>query len=282
MLLTKKHGFYESSRIVYIRTVDISPNPAQPRKLFDSDGLRELADSIARYGVLQPLSVRRNMDGYSYTLVAGERRLRAAKLAGLGEVPCVVLDVDRRESAILALIENLHRRDLDFIEEAEGLNNLIKVWGLSQEETARRVGRSQSAVANKLRILRLPRDMLREIKEAGLTERHARALLRLPEGDREGALGHIIENGLNVAGTEEYIDSLLSRDEKRKEESERGSGRQIFVIKDVRVFLNTINRGMDIMRRSGIPAECGRSETDTDIVLTIKLPKGPRHRGKGD
>ncbi|MBQ3403914.1 MAG: ParB/RepB/Spo0J family partition protein [Oscillospiraceae bacterium] len=282
MLLTKRHGLYESSRIVYIRTLDISPNPAQPRKSFDPDSLKELAESISRYGVLQPLSVHRNRDGYSYTLVAGERRLRAAKQAGLDEVPCVVLDVDRRESAILALIENLHRRDLDFIEEAEGLNNLIQVWGMSQDEAARRVGRSQSAVANKLRILRLPVDMLCTIREAGLTERHARALLRLPDERRERALRHIIDEGLNVAGTERYIDELLAAGEKRAEKGGKNSGRRIYVLRDVRVFLNTINRGMDIMRKSGIPAECGRSETDTDIVLTIKLPKRPGPASRGD
>lgn len=268
MPLRKKCGLYESNKIINLPVEDILPNPSQPRKQFDNDALRELAMSIMKYGVLQPLAVHRR--GLSYELVAGERRLRAAKLAGEKTVPCVVLDVDMSESAVLALVENLHRRDLDFIEEAEGISQLITLYNLSQEEAAKRVGKSQSAIANKLRILKLPKDVLYIIREYGLSERHARALLRLDnDEDRTAVLKKIIQRGLNVAKTEEYIDDLL----RKKAEPEKRPAQPMFVLKDVRLFLNTVNKGMSMMKQSGIDAEYGRSETDTDIILTIKIPK---------
>ena len=269
MPFNKKNKLYESSRISYLPVAEILPNPAQPRKQFEPEPLGELALSIRRYGILQPLTVRRV--GRCFELVAGERRLRAAKLAGLSEVPCIVLEASPEETSILALIENLHRQDLDFIEEAEGIHQLISRYNLSQEEVARRIGKSQSAVANKLRVLRLPGEILYILKDAGLTERHARALLSLENDDqRILALNVIIRKGYNVARTEEYINWLLSKDE-----GDNGKiARPVFVLKDVRLFLNTVNRGMSMMKESGINAEYGKSETDTDIILTIKIPKG--------
>ncbi len=269
MPLVRKQGLFESKKISFISTELIVPNPVQPRRTFEPKALAELSDSIARYGVLQPLTVRRLAHGYE--LVAGERRLRAARLAGLAEVPCIVMDISPVESSLIALVENLQRRDLDFIEEAEGLMKLIELYGLSQEEAARRVGRSQSAVANKLRLLRLSPDILGIIKQARLTERHARALLRLEtEADRVTVLGSIIKRGLSVAKTEEYIDYYIGQ---KNEPPVKKSGRTTYVLKDVRVFLNTVTRGMDMMKRSGIDAQQSRSDTDTDIVLTIKIPK---------
>lgn len=268
MAFAKKYGLYESSRISYLAVSEISPNPSQPRKQFEQESLRELADSIRRYGILQPLTVHRT--GKNYELISGERRLRAAKLAGLTEVPCIVLDVKPTQTSVLALVENLHRQDLDFIEEAEGIYQLISLHGLTQEEAAQQLGRSQSAIANKLRILRLPGEILYILKDAGLTERHARALLRLESDDqRILALNVIIRKGYNVARTEEYIGWLLS-----KGEAEEKNNRPLYVLKDVRLFLNTVSRGMSMMKESGIHAECGKSETDTDIILTIKIPKG--------
>ena len=269
MPLVRKQGLFESKRISFISTELIIPNPMQPRRTFEPKALAELSDSISRYGVLQPLTVRRLAHGYE--LVAGERRLRAAKLAGLAEVPCLVMDISPVESSLIALVENLQRRDLDFIEEAEGLMKLIELYGLSQEEAARRVGRSQSAVANKLRLLRLSPDILGIIKQARLTERHARALLRLEtEADRVNVLGSIIKRGLSVAKTEEYIDYYLGQ---KNEPPVKKGGRTTYVLKDVRVFLNTVTRGMDMMKRSGIDAQQSRSDTDKDIVLTIRIPK---------
>lgn len=271
--LVKKRGLYESARIVFIPVDEISPNPAQPRKHFDKEALAELSDSIARYGVLQPLTVRRM--NRSFELVAGERRLRAAKLAGLGDVPCLILEVDMEESSLIALVENLQRRDLDYIEEAEGLQQLIRMYGMRQDEAARRVGKSQSAVANKLRLLKLPGEILYILREAKLSERHARALLRLDSNeDRFKVLEYIIKKGLNVAKAEEYIDFFLA--EKEEPAAPKSAAKPIYAIKDVRLFLNTISRGMDMMKQSGIEAQSVRDETDTDIILTIKIPKVSR------
>jgi ParB family chromosome partitioning protein len=274
MRLKKRRGLYESRKISFVPVGDIRPNPDQPRKHFDADGLRELAASIARYGILQPLTVRRRGGGYE--LVSGERRLRASKLAGLQEVPCIVLDVDGHESSILALIENLQRKDLSFIEEAEALSCLIHKHAYKQEEVARLVGLSQSAVSNKLRLLRLPQDLLHAIEDVGLTERHARALLRLE--DEEGQMAvfeQIVRRGLNVAATEELVDSYLAK----KSDKPRETNKPLYVIKDVRIFLNTLSRSMMLMKQSGIQAESVQNETDKEIIVTIKIPK-PSHKAE--
>ena len=259
--------------IVYICTEDIAPCPVQARKIFDEDSLRELSESIRDYGILNPLTFRSR--GGRYELVAGERRLRAAKLAGLREVPCIVIDVDMENASLISLIENLQRRDLDFIEEANGISQLIHMFGMSQEEAARRIGKSQSAVANKLRLLRLPDDVLDALRANSLTERHGRALLRLPTADaRRAALAHIIENDLNVAATEEYIETLLSAPSPEAPEEKRSEPRRTFVLKDVRVFLNTLSRSIDLMKQGGIDAGMHREETEDRLILTISIPKG--------
>ena len=259
-------------RVLTLRVEDIRPNPHQPRQTFDDEGLRELASSIRRHGILQPLTVR-SAGGGKWELVAGERRLRAAKLAGLEKVPCIRREADDRESALLALVENLQRRDLDFIEEANGINQLIRMFGMSQEEAARRIGKSQSAVANKLRLLRLPPDVLEALRQNGLTERHGRALLRLPDGDRQrAALLYIIDNGLTVAATDAYIDALLQEPEPEPEPPRPGS-RRTFVLKDVRVFLNSLSRSIDLMKQGGIDAGVQREETEDRLILTISIPK---------
>ena len=193
--------------IVYLRTDELTPNPVQPRKRFDDESLEELSGSIKSYGILNPLTVRLRCG--KYELVAGERRLRAAKLAGLEEVPCILIDVNMEDASLIALVENLQRRDLDFIEEALGISQLIRMFGMSQEEAARRIGKSQSAVANKLRLLKLPSDVLESLRQNGLTERHGRALLRLPNPvAQRAALEYIVDNGLTVAATDAYIDAL--------------------------------------------------------------------------
>ena len=261
--------------ILYLRADELSPNPVQPRRRFDDEALAELSESIKTYGILNPLTVR--LRGGKYELVAGERRLRAAKLAGLQEVPCILLDVNMEDASLIALVENLQRRDLDFIEEAAGINQLIRMFGMSQEEAARRIGKSQSAVANKLRLLKLPPDVLEALRENGLTERHGRALLRLqrPEAQRE-ALAYIIDNGLTVAATDAYVDALLSRPEPEPEppaEAEKPEHKRTFVLKDVRVFLNTLSRSIDLMKQGGIDAGVQRQETEDSLILTISIPK---------
>ena len=259
--------------IIYLRTDELTPNPVQPRKRFDDEALAELSDSIKNYGILNPLTVRLRCG--KYELVAGERRLRAAKMAGLREVPCILLDVNMEDASLIALVENLQRRDLDFIEEANGINQLIRMFGMSQEEAARRIGKSQSAVANKLRLLRLPQDVLEALRQNGLTERHGRALLRLPDSESQrAALLYIIDNGLTVAATDAYIDALLQAPEPEVPEAPRAEGRRTFVLKDVRVFLNTLSRSIDLMKQGGIDAGVRREETEDQLILTISIPKG--------
>ena len=260
-------------RVIYLKPDELAPNPVQPRKRFDEESLSELCESIKSYGILNPLTVRARNGGYE--LVAGERRLRAAKLAGLTEVPCILLDIDIQDSNLIALIENLQRRDLDFIEEAAGLYQLIRIFGLSQEEAARRIGKSQSAVANKLRLLKLPEDILEALRENGLTERHGRALLRLSTPQKQrAALEYILENDLTVAATDAYVDALLqSPAPEPEEEKEQPQPKRSFILKDVRVFLNTLSRSLDMMKQGGIDAGMRREETEDSLILTISIPK---------
>ena len=266
MPLLRRKGLFESNRVLFLPIAAISPNPDQPRRRFSREGLEELAASIREHGVLQPLSVRRTPQGYE--LISGERRLRAARMAGLTEAPCIVVNVDSQGSSLLALVENLQRRDLDFVEEAAALDRLIRTYGLSQEEAARRIGKSQSAVANKLRLLKLDPEALALLRERGFTERHARALLRLedPAAQREAAR-HVAEQGLTVAKTEEYVERLLAGADKPRK-------RPTLLLRDVRFFLNTVTRGLDLMRSAGVAADCRRQETDRAICLTITIPKG--------
>ena len=251
----RRTGILESGRVLYLPLGSIRPNPAQPRRVFDPAGLQELADSIREYGILQPLTVRRRENGYE--LIAGERRLRAAGMAGLTQAPCLVAAVDEEASGMLALVENLQRRDLDFIEEAEGLARLMKTWGLSQEQAAR-----------KLRLLRLSPSVLAELRLHGLSERHARALLKLRSEDEQlRVVGQIVQGGWTVAKTEAYIESLLQPPAPPKREF---GG---FVLRDVRVFFNSVNRQLDLIRSAGVDAQSQRQETEREIVLTIRIPK---------
>lgn len=270
----QRKGEFLSTRVQYIPLGRIRPNPQQPRRSFDEEGLAELAASIRSCGILQPLTVRRAGEGYE--LVAGERRLRAARIAGLREVPCLVAQVGEEDSALLALMENLQRRDLDCWEEAQAIARLISRYGLSQEEAARRLGRAQPTVANKLRLLRLPEDVRALLRENGLTERHARALLRLqdPEVQRRAA-GDMARRGMNVAQAEAYVKKLLQSDQVTPPR-----GRSTYIIKDVRLFLNSVDRGLHLMRQAGVDAGWNRQDTDREILLTIRIPK--RASGKID
>ena len=270
----QRKGEFLSTRVQYIPLGRIRPNPQQPRRSFDEEGLAELAASIRSCGILQPLTVRRAGEGYE--LVAGERRLRAARIAGLREVPCLVAQVGEEDSALLALMENLQRRDLDCWEEAQAIARLISRYGLSQEEAARRLGRAQPTVANKLRLLRLPEDVRALLRENGLTERHARALLRLqdPEVQRRAA-GDMVRRGMNVAQAEAYVEKLL-----QSAQVTPPRGRSTYIIKDVRLFLNSVDRGLHLMRQAGVDAGWDRQDTDREILLTIRIPK--RESGKID
>ena len=256
-----------------VRISEISRNPNQPRRYFDPEANATLAESIRQYGELNPLTVRRTAGG-GYELVAGERRLRAARVAGLTDVPCLLINADGEDSSVIALVENLQRRDLDFFEEANGFKRLIDQFGLTQEEAARKVGKTQSAVANKLRLLRLSQQNMELIRRNNLTERHARALLRLSEeADRINVTNYIIEHELNVCRTEEYIDEFLKAKEKPEPLPEQDGGRHVVrLFKDVRFFLNTLNRAVGVMVDAGIGATVQQQESDDGLTLTISIP----------
>lgn len=258
----------EENRVRQIPLVQICPGKAQPRKNFSNEELLELAKSIQENGVLQPLTVRKaGLAGFE--LIAGERRLRAAALAGSEKVPCLVIDCDDQQAAIYSLLENLQRVDLDPFEEAEGIEKLIQEWHITQEEAAKRLGKKQSTIANKLRLLRLAPEEREAIQRAGLTERHARAVLKLKDGElRSIALRHMIERGLNVKQTENFVERLLEKNR----EQERKSHRRI-IIKDVRIFMNTINKAVDTMRLSGIDAFTDQKETEEYIECVVRIPK---------
>lgn len=260
MQCQKLKTYMESGRVVFLPPKGIRANPSQPRQVFDQEALEELAGSIRQHGILQPLSVRRV--GTGYELVAGERRLRAALLAGLSEVPCIVMQMDDRESGLAALVENLQRQDLDFIEEARGISRLMELTDMNQEQTARLLGKSQSAVANKLRLLRHSEPVLEALRRERLTERHGRALLKLPqEQDKLDAIAQISRQGLSVAQTEKYIQSLLRHKPQAPARTNVGA------------FLNSLTLSLSRMQSCGIPAVSERRETDSQIVLTITIPK---------
>ncbi|MCI9505919.1 MAG: ParB/RepB/Spo0J family partition protein [Oscillospiraceae bacterium] len=265
--MEKKKTLFQSNRIYQIPIDRIVPNPRQPRRHFDSQAMKELSESIRQHGMLQPISVQKTGEGF--VLVAGERRLRAAAMAGLTRVPCLLVRGSDRDSALLALIENLQRCDLHYTEEAAAIARLISSYDMSQEEAARRLGRSQSAVANKLRLLKLSPECVDKLRQYHLTERHARALLRL-EGNEQriAAACYMGEKQLNVAASEEYIEGLL-----QKKQRENAVKRSVYVIKDVRLFLNSVDRSMENIRRAGVDARCDKQESEDTITITIQIPK---------
>lgn len=279
----------EYSSIHRIPIDRICPNPAQPRKHFDEEAILRLADSIRQVGILQPISVRRltgdrSPAGGLFELVAGERRLRAAKLLGLRDVPCILVDAEGSRSAELAIIENLQREDLNMFEQASAIALLIDIYDLSQEQTARRLSLSQPCVANKLRLLRLmPRE--RElILQRGLSERHARALLRLDSSDkRMKVIERVAAKKMNVAETEDYIEKLLAAESKQSANTVEHAAqvgakpRVKAVLKDIRLFYNTIDRAVEIVKAAGIPIVTDKREEEENVVFVIKIPKKSTH-----
>ena len=260
MQCQKLKTYMETGRVLFLPIRTIRANPAQPRKIFREEALAELADSIRQHGVLQPLSVRRV--GNSYELIAGERRLRAAQLAGLYEIPCLVMNMDDRESAMTAMVENLQRQDLDFVEEAQGISRLMGQWDMSQEQVARLLGKSQSAIANKLRLLRHSPEVLERLRQTGLTERHGRALLKLKsEEEKLQVIEVIVQQAMNVARAEKYIQELQKTAEREPQRINVGN------------FLNNLSQSLARIQSSGIPAVSERRETEKQIVLTITIPK---------
>lgn len=270
--------------VTEIPTNKIKANPYQPRKEFSRSALYDLANSIKEYGILQPVTVRPLRGEQSYELIAGERRLRAAKIAGLTTVPAIVYRAGDNDSAVIALIENLQRENLNFMEEAEGYYCLLIDHGMTQEELARKVGKSQSSIANKIRLLKLPPMVKKILCDNKLSERHARALLRMPDEQLQlKALKLICEKHSSVKETEDIIDRLI---EKFNEEmSEKGyyvpvkkkippkKGNVKFVIRDIKIFINTVKETIAILKRSGVEAKAAQFDRGEYIEFIVRIPK---------
>ncbi len=259
----------KEKKITNIPLVQIRPCRTQARHNFNDEKLRELAVSIKQNGILQPVTVRK-ISSSEYEIIAGERRLRAAAMCGKAKIPCIVIACSEEQAVIYSMIENIQRTDLNFFEEAEGISKLMKFCGLTQQETARRLGKKQSTIANKLRVLKLTDEEKELMMKAHLTERHARALLKINDvTDRRILLSEMIENNMNVTQSEKHIDLFIKRQKVRKQQKQK----QTLVIKDIRIFENTIKRAIETMRMSGVNALSSQSENDRYIEYTVRIPK---------
>lgn len=246
-----------------IKVTQIKRNPEQPRKSFDPKTMEELKQSIQKHGLINPISVKK-MDNH-YQIIAGERRYRATCLAGFTEIACIVLTSNEQQCALISLVENIQRCDLDFVEEAQAYKKVIEEYGLKQEELAKNVGKTQSSIANKLRILKIDENLLEIMRENSLTERHARVLLRVPEEKRESVLNYIIQHNLNVAKTEEYIEKLLN-------EKKVDKPKYLKVVRDVRLFVNSINKSVKMMQEAGVNAKVDKQIDENFMTYTIIIP----------
>ncbi|MBR4554452.1 MAG: ParB/RepB/Spo0J family partition protein [Ruminococcus sp.] len=263
---SKSEKHTELAKVVEIPVGRISPNPDQPRRRFSSDQLNSLAKSIAQDGIVQPLTVRECEGGY--ILISGERRLRAAKLAGCRTVPCVVVKISDKRSAIVALVENIQRADLDCFEEAEAINTLINEYSMTRDEVSLRLGLALSTVSNKLRLLQFSEGQRKKMAENSFSERHARALLRLTGRDRQDeAIARIIAEKLTVSQTEKYIEQLLAEDKRRRSYKKRAA-----VLGDIRLFANTVDKAVRVMKLAGVEATLSRTEHDGMIEFRIMIP----------
>lgn len=262
----KSNKYKIGGQIILVPQEDIYPNPNQPRQRFDFDELEGLAQSIRQNGIIQPIAIRINENG-QYELISGERRLRASRLVGISRIPCIIMDANDGKSALFALIENIQRTDLGFFEEAQAIEKLITEHGMTRDEVCIKLGKAPPTISNKLRLLRLPEEIRLKIVQENLSERHARALLRLTTLSQvERALSIITERRLNVAESEKLITQILSNDCRRK-------APPVKLFKDVRIFVNTLNHAVDTMRRAGIEADSAKSETDEYIEYIVRIPK---------
>ena len=261
-------------KLLMLKPDDIKPSKNQPRKSFDQYELKLLADSIQSSGIIQPLAVRKSIDG-KYEIIAGERRYLAAKMVGLRRIPCVLHNTDEKTAAIYAIMENLQRQDLTFFEEAEAINRLIVHFGMPQLEIATRLGLAQSTLSNKLRLLRLNDDQRKRIITARLTERHARALLRLEGADRENALNYIIANALNLKESEEYIENILNP---RQEELPPEKPIRKYAISDVRLFYNSLSKLVNTLQNAGLNAKTRKYENYKYIEYKVRITKNTPER----
>jgi ParB family chromosome partitioning protein len=260
-------------RLEEIDVTKILRNPNQPRATFAEESIQELADSIAQVGLIQPLVVRPVQSGFE--LVAGERRLRAVKSLGMKTVMCIVQnDVVDETSAMMALIENLQREELNYLEEAVCYSQLLTNFHLTQEELAKKLGKSQSSIANKLRILKLPPAVKDAMSEAGLSERHARALLSLREEKHQlDAVKKITDKGLSVKETEAYVEKTLNRLYDEKRDGAKPRPIMIRLVKDYRLFMNTVNAAVNQLREAGMAVEVEQNDRPDGVDIEIKVTR---------
>ena len=266
-------GAKGSKRLVEVNVASIHPNPYQPRATFDEESIAELAQSIQQGGLLQPLLVRKVDDGYE--LVAGERRLRAVTSLGMEKVACIVQqDIEDESSAMMALIENLQREDLHYLEEAQCYQKLLETYGLTQEEMANRLGKSQSSIANKLRLLKLSDEVKAAMTEKRLSERHARALLKLTDDkQRLDAVERIAEKGLSVKETEQMVEKTLNKAYDEKQDGAKPRPKLMRIVRDYRLFMNTINQAVNQLRESGMTVEVEQSDRADGVDIKISVTR---------
>lgn len=256
-------------RIIEININDIIPNRNQPRKNFDQKALEELSTSIKTYGVIQPITLRR-LSNDKYELIAGERRLKATKLSGSNTIPAVIINVEENDSAAMALIENLQREDLNFLEEAEAYEKIVKEYKITQNELADKIGKTQSTIANKMRILKLPRKVKDKLIEHNLSERHGRALLKIEDDEIQyKVLEKIIKKDLNVSSTEKLIKSIV--EDLNKEKINNRQNIRNFI--NYRIYVNTIKNAYKEIIKTGIDAEFEQNDNDEFIEIKVKIPK---------
>ena len=256
----------EINKVLLLPVDQIVPNPHQPRKYFGLDDLQELSRSIIANGLLQPITVRRLSEN-RFELIAGERRLLAFRAIGRDSIPAIVEEFTCEQSATLALIENLQRKNLNYFEEAAGIERLMRELGLTQQQVSQKLGKAQSTVANKLRLLRFSPQLQDKMISGGLTERHARTILKLEDQSLAAlAVEHIVKNELNVEQSERYVDKLL-----REKDSPKNT--RVVLIRDMRLFMNSINKAVDLMNSAGIKVETSKNESDTYLEYTLKVKK---------
>ena len=267
--LKRSKGWLIMDRTIsYVKVEKIIPNRNQPRQIFKDDALKELAQSIETYGIIQPISLRK-FDESTFEIVAGERRFRAAKLIGLSEIPSIIVDLDEKDSAFVALLENVQREDLNFIEEADAYSKLLKDYNYTQGQLAEVIGKKQSTIANKLRILKLPDTIRGMLIENRLTERHGRALLKLPNEELQlEVLKKVIDKELNVKNTEELIKLELYKLENAEVASD--GKKKIKGIFSPRIYMNTIKQTFD---KFGVSASYRSKELEDSIEIVVKIPK---------
>ena len=265
------------NRVVLIDVDRIVRSPYQPRRQFEPRAMQELADSIAQSGLLQPVTVR--AVGSGYELIAGERRLMACRMNGIDKIPAIVEQFDNEKSAVFALIENLRRKDLNYFEEAQGIRRLMELCDMTQQQVAKRLGKAQSTIANKLRLLNFSEELRRRMLDAGLTERHARALLKLESDQQiEAALETITHERLNVGETERLIETMLTAAPEPAPAKTEQKATKLFVLKDFRIFMNTITKAVSTMKLAGIDIDTEKFEDEEFINYTMRIPKKSAYR----